>query len=173
MRFIFPAAALLAACPLPAAATELFAGLHAHAVNTPLSLESDRESGLDVSVGLRGGQIARLFGGSLQPYAFGSLNTKGDTDFLAAGISARFGTKVYVRPGLGIAVHDGSASNFTLPDKLAFGSRVLFEPEIALGAAVTERVSVEASWVHFSHAQIFGKQNPGIDNIGVRVNVAL
>lgn len=59
------------------------------------------------------------------------------------------------------------------PDRLALGSRILFAPELAIGAQVSDRVGVEASWVHFSHGQLFGRQNPGIDNIGLRVNVRL
>ena len=35
------------------------------------------------------------------------------------------------------------------------------------------RLSIEASWVHMSHAQLFGRENPGIDNLGVRLNLAL
>ena len=54
------------------------------------------------------------------------------------------------------------------------GSRVLFEPEIALGVDLSPRWSVEASWVHISNARIFNsKQNPGIDTMGVRLNFAL
>ena len=40
-----------------------------------------------------------------------------------------------------------------------------------MGVQVNDRASVEASWVHMSHAQLFGRQNPGIDNFGVRVNL--
>ena len=76
-------------------------------------------------------------------------------------------------PGLGIAVHDGSAGKYYRTDKIAFGSRVLFEPELALGMQVSRRFSVEASWVHMSHAQVFGPENPGIDNLGVRLNLRL
>lgn len=167
MRILVPAAFALALLPSAASATEIFAGVHAHAVKTPLSLEADREDGTDFSLGIRGPRIGKT---PLQPYAFGSLNSAGGTNFLAAGISAKFGSRVYVRPGIGLAIHDGSASNDDRPDRLAFGSRLLFEPEIAVGAALNDRVSVEASWVHFSHAQLFGRQNPGIDNIGVRLN---
>ena len=112
---------------------------------------------------------------SLEPYAFGALNTAGDTSYAAAGLSARFGKSIYVRPGLGIAVHTGSAKDFEDPSngKIDFGSRVLFEPELGVGAQVNGRLSVEASWVHMSHAQLFGHQNPGIDNIGFRMNLAL
>ena len=48
---------------------------------------------------------------------------------------------------------------------------VLFEPEIAIGTDLSERVSVEASWVHISNARLFNReQNPGIDMMGVRLN---
>jgi len=41
---------------------------------------------------------------------------------------------------------------------------------MAIGAQVSDRVSIEASWVHLSHAALLGRQNPGIDNIGARLN---
>jgi hypothetical protein len=111
----------------------------------------------------------------LQPYAFGALNTKGQTSYAAAGLSAKFGDRLFIRPGLGIAVHTGSAANFDDPtnNKVELGSRVLFEPELGVGARLNSRTTVEASLVHLSHAQIFGKENPGIDNLGVRLSVAL
>ena len=40
-----------------------------------------------------------------------------------------------------------------------------------MGTQINERTSIEASWVHMSTAQIFGKQNPGMDNFGVRLSV--
>jgi hypothetical protein len=46
---------------------------------------------------------------------------------------------------------------------------VLFQPEVALGWRVTERVAVEASWLHISHGQLFGRQNPGLSDIGIRL----
>jgi lipid A 3-O-deacylase len=85
----------------------------------------------------------------------------------------KFGDQVYVRPGIGLAVHNGSAGNFNRTDRIAFGSRVLFEPELGIGARLSERVTAEASIVHMSHATLFGRQNPGIDNIGVRLNFGL
>ena len=103
------------------------------------------------------------------------MNTAGDTNYAAVGLSAKFGKSIYVRPGLGLAIHTGSTKNFQDPtnDKIEFGSRVLFEPEIGVGTQLNDRLSVEASWVHMSHAQIFGRQNPGIDNLGVRLNLKL
>ena len=160
------------AMPSQAGAGELFGGLYKHDVSTPLNLSGNVEQGMDVQLGYRGGRIGHT---PLEPYAFGALNTAGDTSYAAAGLSARFGKSIYVRPGLGIAVHTGSAKDFEDPSngKIDFGSRVLFEPELGVGAQVNGRLSVEASWVHMSHAQLFGHQNPGIDNIGFRMNLAL
>ena len=166
--------ALLMASAGPAQAAELFAGLHVHDVKTPLD-ESGLESGADFSLGIRGGDIAHIWRAELQPYVFGALNSAGNTDYAAVGISAKLplGRALYIRPGLGIAVQDGSAGKYYRTDRIAFGSRVLAEPELAIGTQLTRRVSVEASWVHMSHAQVFGKENPGIDNLGVRLNVRL
>ena len=157
-----------------AGAAELFGGAYVHDVKLPTDL-SGIEGGSDVMLGVRGGVIAKPFGVALQPYAFGALNTAGRTNYAAVGLSARFGLgrSVYLRPGVGIAVHDGSAGRFFRTDKIAFGSRVLFEPELGLGARINDRLSAEASWVHMSHAQLRGRENPGIDNLGVRLNLAL
>lgn len=165
-RFVLFAFAFLFA--VPAEAGELIGGLYAHAVKTPLSLDADRESGVDVQLGYR---FDRIGGTLLQPYLFGALNSKGQTNYAAVGLSAKFGGRLFVRPGIGLAIHDGSAAKYQLPDRIAFGSRVLFEPELGVGYALTERTSVEASWVHLSHARLFSHQNPGIDNIGLRVGV--
>ena len=165
------AALLTALVPSGAEAGELFGGLHIHDVKTPLD-KSGIEDGVDLSVGYRGG---RMFGTFLQPYVFGALNSAGATSYAAAGVSARFGLGHgwYIRPGVGLAIHNGSADKFYRTDKIAFGSRILFEPEVGIGAQINKRVSVEASWVHMSHAQLEGRENPGIDNLGVRVNLAL
>lgn len=160
----------LAAIAAPAHAGELFGGVYAHAVNTPLSLESGRESGVDFQLGYRGSGIA---GTRLQPYVFGALNSKGDTSYAAVGLSYKFGDRFYIRPGLGIAIHDGSTADFDLPDRLALGSRILFEPELGIGVRISPRLTAEASLVHLSHATLFSGQNPGIDNLGVRLNLSL
>jgi hypothetical protein len=155
----------------PAHAGEVFGGVYVHDVDTPLT-KSGIENGFDLQLGFRGGRIGHT---PLQPYIFGALNTAGDTSYAAIGLSAKFGDQIYVRPGLGIAIHNGSAKKFQdlANDKIDFGSRILFEPELGIGMRVTNRASIEASWVHMSHAQLFGHQNPGIDNIGVRLNLAL
>ena len=172
MKFAFLLCpALLMAAAVPAQAGEVFGGIYAHDVKLPTD-KSGVEGGADLMIGYRGGAIGRT---PLQPYVFGALNTAGDTSYAAVGLSAKFGRSIYFRPGLGIAIHNGSAKNFQdlSNDEIEFGSRVLFEPEVAVGAQVNSRLSIEASWVHMSHAQLFGRQNPGIDNLGLRVNLAL
>jgi hypothetical protein len=165
------AAATLGFAASPAVAGELFGGVYVHDVDTPLTA-SGVEHGVDLQLGWRGGGIAMT---PLQPYAFVALNSSGDTNYAAVGLSAKFGDSIYIRPGLGLAIQTGSAANFNDPtnDRVEFGSRVLFEPELGIGIRVAPRITAEASWVHMSHAQIFGRQNPGIDNIGVRMNLAL
>ena len=167
------ALALLAAAAFsaePAFAQEIFGGAYQHDVDTGLT-KSGFENGVDFELGWRGGRIGALsFIGTATPHAFVSVNSAGDTHFAAAGVNWKFGKKVYLRPGIGLAVHTGPGRMVPGDGRIDFGSRVLFEPEIGAGVQVGERLSVEASWVHLSHAKIFGPQNPGLDTIGVRLN---
>jgi hypothetical protein len=168
------AAMIVAATPGAARAGELFGGIHVHDVKTPLD-DAGIESGVDFSLGYRGGAITHLWKAPLQPYVFGAVNSNGNTSYAAAGVAAKFplGHEWYFRAGVGLAVHNGSAGKFFRTDKIAFGSRVLAEPEIGLGTRLNSRLSIEASWVHMSHGQLFGKENPGMDDLGVRLNLAL
>jgi hypothetical protein len=107
---------------------------------------------------------------------FAAVNSSGNTNYAAAGVSMKFGDKFFIRPGVGLAIHTGSAKNFQddSNDELEFGSRILFEPELGIGARINDRTTIEASWVHMSNAQIFDRdQNPGIDNFGVRLSFKL
>jgi len=167
VAFLAPVLVLLAATP--AEAGDVFGGVYVHDVKLPTD-KSGIEGGMDLQVGYRGGRLGHT---PLQPYIFGALNTAGQTSYAAVGLSAKFGRSLYIRPGLGLAIHNGSAGKFFRTDKIAFGSRILFEPELAVGTQINRRLSVEASWVHMSHAQLFGGENPGIDNLGVRLNLAL
>ena len=163
------AALAVTALPTPASAAEVFGGLYVHDVKTPLNL-SGIEDGLDLQLGWRGGRIGST---PLQPYVFGALNTAGETSYAAAGLSAKFGDRLFIRPGFGIAIHNGSTDDFQRTDRIAFGSRILFAPEVGVGARISDRATIEASWVHMSHATLFGGQNPGIDNLGVRLTLGL
>ena len=172
MKVPYAAAAGLAAlvAATPAAAGEIFAGLYAHDVDTGLT-KSGIEDGVDFELGWRGDRIRALrVIGSPSPHAFVSINSAGDTHFAAAGFSWKIGDRLYVRPGVGLAVHTGPGSVVPGDNRIDFGSRILFAPEIGVGVELNEQVSVEASWVHLSHAQLFSGQNPGLDTIGVRLN---
>jgi lipid A 3-O-deacylase len=152
----------------PAHAGELFGGLYLHDVDSPLT-KSGIEKGADVQLGYRWDRIGKT---PVQPYLFGAVNTAGETHYAVAGISAKFGKRFYVRPGLGVALHSGDDGNFDDPgdNDVEFGAKVLFAPEIGLGFVLNDRVTIEASLIHLSHGQLFGGQNPGIDNVGVRLN---
>ncbi|NTZ43811.1 acyloxyacyl hydrolase [Altererythrobacter sp. SALINAS58] len=161
----------------PAAAGEVYGGIYAHAVDTPFTFDTE-EGGVDLQAGYRFERAEALaFIGSPEPYVFASLNSEGDTNFAGGGLSWKIAAgPVYLRPGIGLVIHD--APDFRIDRNNEFrtdlGSRILFEPEIAIGTAVSERWSVEASWVHISNARLFNsEQNPGIDTIGIRLNYGL
>ena len=170
---ILAAAALL--LPSAAHAQEIFAGVFAHGVDTPLTFDTG-EGGTDIQAGIRGDPILNAGIATLRPYALVSVNTRGDTDFAAAGLSLSLGLGGwFVRPAIGVAVHDGPSYRVDPADNVRtdLGSRVLFAPELAIGTGILPGVSVEAAWTHLSHAQVFGKQNPGLDMVGTRVSIAL
>ncbi|MDB5668136.1 MAG: hypothetical protein JWL74_1086 [Alphaproteobacteria bacterium] len=169
MRKMVLFAAIAALAGEPAHASEVFGGILAHDIDSPLTL-GGREDGADFQLGWRGDRIRALgFIGAPSPYVFGSLHSGGDTHFAAAGVSWRIGGRLFVRPGIGLAVH--SRRNDGVADGLRtdLGSRVLFEPELGIGYQVSDRVSIEASWVHISNAQLLSRQNPGMDSIGIRL----
>ena len=167
----------LAAVASPAAAQEVFVGGYVHGVDTPFTYDTG-ERGADLEAGYRFAPIEALsFIGKPSPYLIASLNTRGNTSFAGAGLAWKIGKgPVYLRPGVGIVIHDGPSYrvNTAGDTRTDLGSRVLFEPEIAVGTRLTDRLAIEASWVHISHARLFdGGQNPGIDMIGVRLGYAL
>jgi lipid A 3-O-deacylase len=167
---IFAILVLGAASAAPVQAQEIFAGLLAHDVDSPLT-KGGLEDGADIQFGWRGERIGALgFIGSPSPYAFVSAATGGETHFAAAGLSWRIGGRLFVRPGIGLAVHSRSSSGVANGLRTDLGSRVLFEPELAIGYQISDRVAVEAAWVHLSHAQLLSRQNPGMDSVGVRLS---
>ncbi len=180
------AMALLAAGP--ATAGEAFIGVYAHDVDDGISY-GKFESGAQVVGGVRTTALDELaFLGRPRVHLLAGVNTAGGLNYVASGLAWRFplGKKVYIQPGVGVAIHDGRV-NLPSPDepgltpaerlkrlddfrnKLDLGSRVLFEPELSLGWKATDRLSVELSWIHLSHARLAGRYNPGVADVGVRV----
>jgi lipid A 3-O-deacylase len=171
MRRLVALALLVTASP--ANASELFAGLLAHDVDSPFTA-GGFESGADVEFGWRGGRIAALRAiGAPSPYAFASIATAGKTDLVAAGLSWRIGGRLFVRPGIGLAIHDRSSHGVMNGFRTDLGSRILFEPEVGIGYQLSRRVAIEASWVHISQGQLLSRQNPGMDSIGLRLSYSL
>ena len=170
------AAAVLALSAAPAAAGELLAGVYDHDVDVNVAL-GNFEPGAQVGVGYRSDRLESLrFVGRPSAQVMLMGNTAGATSYATAGLLWRFpiGERLYFAPGIGAAIHNGRTETFqATPDELYLGSRVLFAPELNLGWRVNERWGVEASWIHLSHGQTRGLQNPGLDDIGVRVSYRL
>lgn len=190
------ASVLVAGSAAPALAGEAFVGVYKHDVtfigNAVGLGAAGREGGADIHLGYRTNRIESLkWLGRPQVHTMVSINTNNTSNFAAAG----FDWKVelgkpggfYLRPGLGLAYTDGKANlppanapNLTPEERarrtylyyhrIEFGSRVLFEPELALGYQVSDKVSVELSYTHLSNGQIFHQgKNQGLDDAGVRL----
>jgi hypothetical protein len=175
MKFTVPgalAALAAAAMTTPASSAEIFVGAYAHDVNLGIAV-CCYEHGTDVQLGLRSDPIVSLNGlGDLRAYALGSVNTQGGVDFAAAGLAWRLhlSDQLYLQPALGAAVQSGDADRFQRsPDRLDLGSRFLFAPELSLGYRIAPTWAVELSYVHLSHAQLAGPQNPGLDDLGFQL----
>lgn len=187
---------VMLAAPASAWAEEVFVGVYKHDVTfigKAVGLgAAGREGGADIHLGYRTDRIERLeWLGKPQAHAMLSINTNNTSNFAAVG----FNWKVelgqpggfYLRPGLGLAYTDGKAGlppanapNLTPEERarrtwlyynrIDFGSKVLFEPELALGYQVSDKVSVELSYTHLSNGQIFHQgKNQGLDDAGVRL----
>lgn len=174
-RLFAAAAAVLIITALPAAAQEIYLGASFHGVDLPTSIDTG-EGGHDIQAGIRGAPIKALKPiGSPSAYLHGQISLTGETSVAAAGLSWKLGKgPVYVRPGIGLAINNGKIPRYEPGGiRLDLGSRITFEPELALGVRVDRKVALEASWVHVSHATLLSGQNPGMDFIGARVVVEL
>lgn len=150
--------------------------------------EGEEENGtVDVQLLYRSAPLHFL----LRPRLAGKLqvSTAGRTSFASLGAEWRqhiLHDRLYGQAGIGLTVQDGY--RFT-PDpfepglsgsearrrydiyrrRTAFGSQVLFNPNASIGLRLNPRWAVEATWEHFSHRRVFSDQNPGIDNLGLRL----
>jgi len=181
------AAAMLTLATTPAMAGEAMLGVYAHDISDRVSF-GGTEHGQQIVAGVRTtslDELSLIFKPRLHVIA--GVNTRGGTDYVAAGFSWRFklGDRFYFQPGIGGAIHNGGVNlpsplepGLTVAEqqrrlrrlqtRLDLGSRVLFEPEWSLGWKASDRMSVELSWIHLSHAQLAGKQNPGLGDFGLR-----
>ncbi|UAL11475.1 acyloxyacyl hydrolase [Caulobacter segnis] len=198
--FAAVAASLLGSAALgfaaPAMAGEAFVGVYKHDVTfigKAVGLgAAGREDGYDVHLGYRTDKLENLrWLGKPQVHTMVSINSENKSNFVAAGFDWKldFGQPggFYLRPGMGLAYTDGKAKlppanapnisdeerarrTYLYYHRIEFGSHVLFEPELALGYQVSDKVSVELSYTHLSNGQIFHQgKNQGLDDAGVRL----
>lgn len=180
----------------PVLAGEVFVGAYKHDVTflgDAVGLgAAGREDGADIHIGYRTDRLENLtWLGKPQVHAFVSLNTNSTSNFVAAGFDwpIELGAPggFYLRPGFGLAYTDGKAGlppanapNLTPEERarrtnlyytrIDFGSKVLFEPELALGYKFNDSWSGELSYTHLSNGQIFHQgKNQGLDDVGVRL----
>jgi len=183
-------------CAAPALAGEAFVGVYKHDVTfigKAVGLgAAGREDGVDVHLGYRTDRLESLrWLGRPQVHTMVSINSKNTSNFVAAGLDWKidFGQPggFYLRPGMGLAYTDGKAKlppsnapglsqaeidrrTYLYYHRIEFGSHVLFEPELALGYQVSDKMSVELSYTHLSNGQIFHQgKNQGLDDAGVRL----
>lgn len=148
---------------------------------------SEEDGTVDVQIAFRSAPLHF----ALKPRLAGKvqINTDGRTSFASLGAEWRqhvLRGRLYGQIGIGLTIHDGY--RFT-PDPFApglsgteairrydiylrrtsFGSQVLFNPNASIGVRLDPRWAVELAWEHFSHRRLFSDQNPGIDNLGVRL----
>jgi hypothetical protein len=185
------AAALAASLSLSARvsqAAEVFGGLYDHA----LFQQHGGEGGFDAMIGLRTAPIEGwTWLAKPSVHIMISANNRVATDFAAVGLNWRlpiaFGGRLYARPGFGFAYTTGEADIGNSADlslspavrqqrqhlaatRIDFGSKALFEPEMAFGYRFTRRWAAEISYVHLSNGQILHQgKNQGLDDAGLRV----
>ena len=163
-----PAGLMLAS---PVLADDVWLGLYEHDV----TLAQVRfETGQDLKGGWIGERIEHFRAiGRPRPHILVSKSLNGSTDYVAVGLNWTLGTRLYARPGIGLAVHDGPSRAYREGRRVDLGSPVVFEPELAFGWRIGDGLALEASWVHLSHATLFSRQNRGMDSWGLRLLVRL
>lgn len=175
--------------PTPSRAGEVFIGALAHDFDSGLSSAPREGHTTDIELGLRSQPLQGLRY-ILRPMAYvqAELNTGRRTNFYAVGLEWRRDlphTRLYGAFNLGLAAVDGYVNppNYTSPGldsaqvarnrylyetNKAMGSDVVFNPGLSAGLRITSRLAMELTWQHYSNAGLFGKENPGMDNIGAR-----
>lgn len=175
------------------AAPEIAVGVLAHGVNLTKTASSRIPEGTeergttDIELMIRGRPERLLLGG--RPSLKAEVNLDGRTSFFSAGSEWRqsfLRGRFYVQGGLGLTYQTGysfladpfepgiSQAEFqrrypTYISRTEFGSKLLFNPNVSLGVKVGRSFALEVALEHYSQARLFSRQNPGINNIGLRL----
>ena len=157
--------------------SEIRVGAIKHAVS--ITGSRSKETGIDANMEV-------LFGSpswfnilwSPRPHLGANFNTSStNTDFVYTGLTWEWRSwrSIFIDASFGFAIHNGILKNDAgvvfPPDvgrKRELGTRFLFRESIEIGVAVTEHHSLSIIWDHLSNAGLFGEQNEGLDNIGIR-----
>ncbi len=157
--------------PLGGIISEVKLGVLAHDV--PLIAADNREGGIDINAELLFVPLGTLdiLGPKweLRPHVGLQVNTTDDTSQVYAGLSAtRYLTDtLWGTASVGGTIHNGETSDLNESRK-PFGSQVLFRLALEVGIDVTQNASISLYFDHESNA-FLADENPGIDNLGVRV----
>ena len=122
------------------------------------TVTSGREAGPNIALEVSNGWL----------FADLSLNTRGETSFLAAGIEHTFGDGLFLRPALGLAIHDGTLDGAR--DDLKLGSRVLIYARADIGIRFDD-LTMALRIEHLSNGHTAAHNN-GLDNWGIVVGRA-
>lgn len=104
-----------------------------------------------------------------RPHAGVSLNIGDDTSYAYTGLGwdTIWASNVFLHGFWGLAVHNGKLINGN-PDKIEFGSKVLFRLGGELGWRWDGHNGISLVWEHMSNAGVIDEKNQGIDSIGIR-----
>lgn len=107
--------------------------------------------------------------GRPRPRLGGSINTQGDTDSVYFDLDwdHQFELGPFIEGFLGLAWHDGKLDSGN-PDRIEFGSRMLFHLGLEAGWRFQRRHGFSLFWDHMSNAGLIDDKNQGINNFGVR-----
>lgn len=163
-------------------------GVAAHNVRFSDSDTQSHEGGVNFEAEALSKPIAALrMVGAPRAYVMASVNSNGDTSFVAAGLywRLRLNRDWTLEPGFGVAVHDGArhnpygsgdprAAQFAHDHQL-LGSRWVFRDSLALDRRVGEGRAVGIVFEHLSNGgALFGhSDNQSLNEIGVRYTIAL
>ena len=143
---------------------------------------ADKEDGPSVTAELRFRSPDFLaWAASPHPYVIASVNTRGNTSYIAAGLEwdLQLAEGWRLEPGFGYALHDGEVNN-RFPNgtpestefdaqHVLFGSRDLFRTSLALTWELSADFALQGIYEHLSHGQILGEgRNQGLDQVGLR-----
>jgi len=141
-----------------------------HKFRAPNPFENRYESGVNINpevVFLSPDVLDILW--APRPHAGISWNMNQDTNYAYTGLGwdTSWKNNLFLNGFWGLAAHDGKLINGN-PDKIEFGSRVLFRLGGELGWRWDGYNGVSLIWEHMSNAGVIDEKNQGIDSLGIR-----